>query len=102
MTGGLVFLVAATLTSLILWPGHGITLTPDAAIIHQGRVRVMDWRGVADISVEKEFGYRIVVIRGLDGQRLKLRAPTSFLDRRFDEKVKVIRACWHGQHTYSA
>lgn len=95
MKYGLIFLFATTLTNLILRPGYGIMLTPESATIHQGRLHVMDWRGVADISVEKEFGCRIMVIRGLDGQRVKLRVP-SFLDREFDEKVKVIRAYWQG------
>jgi hypothetical protein len=99
MIGCLVFVLAATLTCLMAWPGYGITLTPEAAVIHDGRTRVMDWRGVAGISAEKEFGYRIVVIRGLDGRRVKLRAPVSLFDRKFDEKVKAIRACWHERHT---
>jgi hypothetical protein len=97
MKDALVFLSTATLTSLFLSPAHGITLTPESAIIHQGRVRKMDWRGVAGISIEKEFGCRIVVIWCHDGQRVSLRAPTSLLDRKFDEKVKIIRAYWQAR-----
>jgi hypothetical protein len=97
ITQVLIALPVATLVSLISWPGYGITLTPESAIIHLGRERVMDWRRVADISVENEFGFRFVVIRGLDGKRVRLYAPIGFLDREFDEKVKVVRAYWQGQ-----
>jgi hypothetical protein len=94
---GLVLVVVGTLTSLVGNPPYGVTLTAESAIVRQWRVRVLDWRSVAGITVERRFGYRVVDFWGPGGHLARLYAPVSMLDDRFDEKVEVIRACWQGR-----
>jgi hypothetical protein len=94
---GLVFVVVVTLASVFIRPDHGITVTPESAVINGGRKRVMDWRDIADISVVERYGFRTVVIKGFEGQHFRLLAPSSFLDPEFDNKVNTIRACWQSQ-----
>ncbi|MET7987697.1 hypothetical protein [Streptomyces sp. NPDC005281] len=75
----------------------GVTLTPDAAVVHNLRRRTIPWTNMADVAVEPFFGGRRVVFYETDGRRTPLRIPnTAFLsrDRRFDEKVATIRGWW--------
>ncbi|MFH8388239.1 hypothetical protein [Streptomyces sp. NPDC018036] len=79
----------------------GITLTPEAAIVHNLRRRTIPWTDVAEVAVEPFSGGRRVVLYETDGHRTPLRMPNSaFLsrDRRFDEKAATIRDWWlaHG------
>jgi len=67
-----------TLTSVFIQPDYGITVTPESAVINGGRKRVIDWRDIADISVENRYGYRTVVIKEFSGQSFRLLAPSSF------------------------
>jgi hypothetical protein len=92
---GLAFLAVVTLTSVFIQPDYGITVTPESAVINGGRKRVIDWRDIADISVENSYGYRTVVIKEFSGQSFRLLAPSSFfLDQNFEDKVNAIRAHW--------
>jgi hypothetical protein len=61
---------------------------------------VIYWREIVDIAERKELG-RIVVVRDVRDRWTRLPAPSSFLDRDFDAKVQLIRACWHGQYDWS-
>jgi hypothetical protein len=92
---GLAFLAVVTLTGVFIQPDYGITVTPESAVINGGRKRVIDWRDIADISVENRYGYRTVVIKEFSGQSFRLLAPSSFfLDQKFEDKVNTIRAHW--------
>lgn len=93
-------LLAVTLLNMII-RGTCVTLTPTAVMAHDLRTRVIEWRNVANVAVEKEFGYRIVVIWDVRGRRIRLHAPCSALDHEFDAKLQVIRACWFGQYDWS-
>ncbi|MGW0964787.1 hypothetical protein [Streptomyces sp. NPDC002516] len=79
----------------------GITLTPEAAVVHNLRRRTIPWTDVAEVAVEPSSGGWRVVLCETDGRRTPLRMPNSaFLsrDRRFDEKAATIRDWWlaHG------
>jgi hypothetical protein len=56
------------------------------------------WNRITDITVERNFGSAMVILLDDRGKRIKLVAPRAFLDRRFDEKVRVIQNYWQGQH----
>ncbi|MFD8739519.1 hypothetical protein ACFV06_32040 [Streptomyces sp. NPDC059618] len=83
-----------------LWMlGHhfGISLTPEAAVVHNMRRRTIPWTDVAEVAVEPITGGRRVVLYEWDGRRTPLRMPSSaFLSRdpRFDEKAATIRSWW--------
>ena len=79
---------------------RAVTLTPTAVMAHNLRPRVIEWRDVANVAVE-ELGYRIVVIWDVRGGRFRLHVPYSSLDREFDAKLQVIRACWLGHYDWS-
>ncbi|MFF3468162.1 hypothetical protein ACFYXB_39050, partial [Streptomyces sp. NPDC002619] len=75
----------------------GVTLTPEAAVVHNLRRRTIPWTNVSEVAVESFSGGRRVVLYETDGRRTPLRMPSSgFLsrDRRFDDKVAAIRSWW--------
>jgi hypothetical protein len=80
---------------------EGVTLRPDGVVVHKTRKRVIEWRGVTDVSVEKKFAYRSVVVRDATGRRIRLPAPGGYLDHGFDDKARVIQSCWLGQHDWT-
>jgi len=86
---------------LFLGGGVGVVVTPTAVMAHNLRSRVIEWRNVANVAVEKELGYRIVVTWDVHGRRIRLYAPYSSLDREFDAKLQAIRAGWLGQYDWS-
>ena len=79
---------------------RSVTLTPAGLIVRGRGVRVIDWSDVRNVAVERQFGVRTVVIRDAHQRRTRLNAPSSLLDRDFDAKVEVIRACWLGQYDW--
>jgi hypothetical protein len=85
----------------IIGPEDYIALTPEALVIHRFGKRVIEWREIADISVVNNFGIRSVVVRKANGKRVGLRVPVSLLDRRFDEKVRAMRAFWLGRREWT-
>ncbi|MET8287304.1 hypothetical protein AB0M86_15850 [Streptomyces sp. NPDC051639] len=97
-------MVPLLLVTLELWVlGHyvGVTLTPEAVVVHNLRRRTIPWTDVAEVAVEPVTGGRRVVLYETGGRRTPLRMPSSgFLspDRRLDDKVATIRGWWlaHG------
>jgi hypothetical protein len=88
-----------TLTSVFIQPDYGITVTPESAAINGVRKRVIDWRDIADITVENRYGYRTVVIKEFSGQSFRLLAPSSFfLDQNFEDKVNTMRLTQNPGH----
>ena len=97
--GTVTFAVIFPVVSLALRARY-VTLTP-AGLIARGRgVRVIDWSDVRNVAVEKQYGMRTVVLSDVHGRRTRLGAPFSLLDRDFDAKVGVIRACWLGRYDW--
>jgi hypothetical protein len=75
----------------------GITLTADAAVVHNLRRRTITWDRIAAVAVEPFMGAHSVVLYETDGRRTRLRKPsTGFMaaDPRFAEKVAVIHGWW--------
>ncbi|WP_052441474.1 hypothetical protein [Streptacidiphilus anmyonensis] len=75
----------------------GVTLTAEAAVVHNLRRRTIAWTDVSEVSVEPWSGGRRVVLCEANGRRTPLRMPsTGFLswDRGLDVKVATIRGCW--------
>jgi len=81
---------------------HGITLKPGGMEVNKMRKRVIGWEGIADISIERELVYRVVIVRDVGGRRIRLPVPESYLDHGFDEKVRVIQSCWLRKHDWLA
>jgi hypothetical protein len=79
---------------------EGVTLRPGEMVVHKTRKRVIDWHSIADITIERELVYRVVIIRDAGGRRIRLPAPESYLDHGFDEKVRIIQSCWLGRHDW--
>lgn len=76
-----------------------VTLTPWTAELRRPR-RVIWWRDVRTIRVEKRWLSRRVVIYELDGRRTRLNAPiTGFLvwDKHFEDKYHAI-GTWYLEH----
>jgi len=77
----------------------GITLTPDAAIVHNLRSRVIPWSAIQDVTIETFRGSRTIVLREAQ-RRTRLRAPVSAFRRgsRFEEEYRLIieRRLAHG------
>ena len=91
---------AMCVAALIFTRGFGITLTPQNVVVHGIGGRLIKWSDIVNVSAEKDFGNRTVVLTTVAGKRIRLRAPQGYLDRHFDEKFKVIYACWRGQFPY--
>ncbi|MGW0713070.1 hypothetical protein ACWD4G_45360 [Streptomyces sp. NPDC002643] len=93
--------LGAALTAAIvvpfLFPDGRVTLTEDALLIGAGRRRV-PWRDIRDLEVRRVLGVRHLVVRTTDGRRTTLHAPSSFLDRNFDRKVRVLTDHWQTAH----
>ncbi|MEI5524312.1 hypothetical protein WB401_24520 [Streptomyces brasiliscabiei] len=62
-------------------------------LLGSGR-REIAWRDITSVEVRKTAGIRTVFVRVTGGRRIPLRAPMSFLDRRFDVKVKILTDWW--------
>jgi len=82
----------------VLYCWYGISLTPEAAVVHRLRRRTIPWSRVAAVQTE-DFNLRgrRVVLYEVDGRRTPLRMPsTAFLawDRKFDAKAEAIEAWW--------
>jgi hypothetical protein len=91
---------AMCLAVLIFTQSFDVTLTPQGVIVQGVGGRLMEWSDITDVSVEKAFGNRKVVLTRIAGKRVRLRAPQSYLDRHFDEKFQAIYACWLGQYPW--
>lgn len=92
--------VVAVLTGLTT-QRHGITLTPRGLVMHGLRERQFSWAEIESITVRRPLGQRMVYVKPAGRRGLVLRAPEGFFDRRFDEKVAVIRACWQGEYEWA-
>ncbi|MEU1185296.1 hypothetical protein ABZ464_48360 [Streptomyces sp. NPDC005820] len=73
---------------------RGVNLTEDALVVVHGGRRAFPWAGIERLEVRRAFGVRQVVAHLTDGRRTTLPAPTSFLDPRFDDKVRELTAYW--------
>jgi hypothetical protein len=71
--------------------GQYCALAPDGVTVHGVRRKVIRWSEVASIDVETVMYTRIIVLVMTDRKRVRLPAPASLLDRRFDEKLQFIR-----------
>ncbi|WP_329165598.1 hypothetical protein OHB49_38895 [Streptomyces sp. NBC_01717] len=92
--------IAMTLLAVIVFPRHGITLTPSAAVVHNLRRRIIPWSDVQGVHIESYLGQRTVVIYEASGRRTRLRAPVTGVlswDRRFEEKFHTIGRWWLAQ-----
>jgi hypothetical protein len=67
------------------------TVTPDGITIHGVQGKMVRWADVVSIDVENFMYERTVVLVMANCKRVRLPAPTSLLDRRFDEKLQFIR-----------
>ena len=69
----------------------GITLTPDAAIVHNLRRRVIPWSAIQDVTIETFRGGPTIVLREAQ-RRTHLWAPVSGFRRgsRFEEEYRLI------------
>ena len=94
-----VVVAAVYLTFFLFSTRFGVTLTEEAAVLHGFRRRIIPWRSVQDITVERWGGSRTVVVWEANRQH-RLRAPLSFFPRdpRFEEKYDAIVEWWltHG------
>jgi hypothetical protein len=75
----------------------GVTLTAEAAIVHNVRRRTIPWNRVAAVKVENFSGGRRIVLYEADGRRTPLRMPSTGYrsrDRHFEEKAATIRDWW--------
>lgn len=73
-------MVPLLLVTLELWVlGHyvGVTLTPEAVVVHNLRRRTIPWTDVAEVAVEPVTGGRRVVLYETGGRRTPLRMPSS-------------------------
>lgn len=93
-------LVSGSFLMLIIGTRQVVVLTPDGVLVTGPRRGMVKWPDVRAITVEKLIADRTVVLTLVDGKRIRLPAPVDFLDSHFDEKVKVIRACWRGQYDF--
>jgi hypothetical protein len=72
-----------------------VTMTPHSVTVRSWRTRVIGWPDITSVTVVNDFpGFRLVVLTTTSGKRIRLPAPSSFLDPRFTEKVETIRAYW--------
>ncbi len=75
----------------------GVTLTADAAIVHNLRRRTITWDRITAVRVERFLGSQRIVLYEMSGRRTPLRMPiTGFMSRdpRFAEKTAVIQQWW--------
>lgn len=81
----------------------GVTVTPEVLVIRNGTTkRTVHRSEIQGIVVVSVLGFRWIEVTRIDGRRIGLRAPQSFLDRDFDRKVQVIRECWLGTYDWSS
>ncbi|MFI1052708.1 hypothetical protein [Streptomyces griseoruber] len=73
---------------------RGVILTEDALVVVNGARRVFPWPGIERLQVRRVLGVSQVVAHLADGRRTTLPAPTSFVDPRFEEKVRELTECW--------
>ncbi|MFJ8112154.1 hypothetical protein [Streptomyces sp. NPDC096132] len=78
----------------LLRRSHGILLTEDALVVVNGWRRTLPWAGIDRLEVRRTLGVRQVVAHTKDGRRTTLPAPTSFLDKRFEDKVRTLTERW--------
>ncbi|WP_137991188.1 hypothetical protein [Streptomyces vilmorinianum] len=78
---------------------RGARLTADCLLVFPafGRGRRIPWPDVSDVAVRRVAGVRHVTVGLVTGERLTLRAPLSFLDRRFDARVRELTEWWRAQ-----
>ncbi|WP_406307207.1 hypothetical protein OHA61_39455 [Streptomyces sp. NBC_00885] len=89
--------IAMPLLAMIVFPRHGVTLTPSAAVVHNLRRRTIPWSDVQGVHTESSMGVRAVVIYEATGRRTRLRAPITGVlcwDRGFEEKFHAIGRWW--------
>ncbi|WP_149825551.1 hypothetical protein [Streptomyces tailanensis] len=78
----------------LLSPSYGVELTDSRLVIRGAGRREIEWRDVTGLEVRRTVGVRTVVVSVSDGRRIPLRAPTSLLDRRFDDRARVLTDWW--------
>ncbi|MFF4661369.1 hypothetical protein [Streptomyces sp. NPDC001381] len=91
LAGWSLFGVAAV---ALLRRGRAVLLTEDALVVVDGRRRRIPWTGISRLEVRRSFGVSQVVAHTRDGRRTTLPAPMSFLDARFEEKVRELTEQW--------
>ncbi|MEO3974900.1 hypothetical protein [Streptomyces sp. CAU 1734] len=85
---------AAALGCLLLPRPRAVTASPRGIVFGKGGRGRAEWGEVIGIGVRRRAGIRTVLLSLRDGRRITLRAPISFLDRRFDGSVAELRARW--------
>ncbi|KUO05713.1 hypothetical protein AQJ58_39585 [Streptomyces sp. DSM 15324] len=73
---------------------RGVVLTEDALVVVDGARRELPWSGIARLEVRRVLGVSQVVAHLADGRRTTLPAPTSFVDARFEAKVRELTQWW--------
>lgn len=86
--------VVASAALPLLPPSYGVELADSRLVIRGAGRREIEWRDITGLEIRRSVGVRTVVVSVTDGRRIPLRAPMSFLDRRFDDKVKVLTEWW--------
>lgn len=83
-----------TIGTLVLFRGYGVSVLDDGMIVHGVWNRTLRWRDVRAIQIERTLGSRFVVVHDVSGKRIRLRAPLSNFDRRFDDKYRMMVKVW--------
>lgn len=86
--------VFASVAVPLLPPHYRVELNDDCLVLLGSGRREIAWRDVIGVEIRKAAGNRTVMVRVADGRRIPLRAPMSFLDRRFDDKARVVTDWW--------
>lgn len=91
-------LLAVAMAVELRWLSRtGVTLRPDALVLHGIRTRVLPWAAVDWITTERELGAWIVRVRG-GGRPYRLRAPyhQAFVapDPDFTAKARALYDYW--------
>lgn len=86
--------VFASVAVPALPPHYRVELNDHCLVLLGSGRREIAWRDITSVEVRKTAGIRTVFVRVTGGRRIPLRAPMSFLDRRFDVKVKILTDWW--------
>ncbi|EKX60532.1 hypothetical protein [Streptomyces ipomoeae] len=86
--------VFASVVVPALPPHYRVELHDHCLVLLGSGRREIAWRDIIGVEIRKIAGLRTVVVLVSDGRRIPLRAPTPFLDRRFDDKVKILTDWW--------
>ncbi|MEU4272858.1 hypothetical protein [Streptomyces sp. NPDC026092] len=86
--------VIASAVFPLLPPHYRVELDDNGLVLHGDGRREIAWRDITSLEIQKTAGIRTVVVHMSGGRQTVLRAPTSFLDSGFDDKVKVLTDWW--------